>query len=188
MLKGNILWRVHVVELNPEALPASSQDTAAGLVFWLPRMKADKKYHIIVFCLLGFSQNQMFCSQMSYCVYITPTLLRQSTWYLIIITWWKETQTFDENADYFSYRVTSHTPCPFSCVVSGWQRVRERLCVFVVPFGGEKQVAWRLKYWWVMINSCGWSEAHLNRCCVLWSWVLMLNYRQTISFFEKRFS
>lgn len=29
-----------------------------------------------------------------------------------------------------------------------------RLCVVVVPRGGEKQVARRLKNWWMMINSC----------------------------------
>lgn len=42
---------------------------------------------------------------------------------------------------------------------------REIVCVFVVPRGGKKQVAWRLKYWWMMINSCGWwkTEAGLNR-------------------------
>lgn len=75
---------------------------------------------------------------------------------------------FPEIADYVLYCMACHRPCSFSCVVSGWQGVKERLCVFVVPCGGEKQVAQRLKYWWMMINSCGWwkSEAHLNRRCI----------------------
>lgn len=68
-----------------------------------------------------------------------------------------------------------HSPVLVHVIPGCYMWVRERLCVFVVPCGGEKQVAWRLKYWWMMINSCGWwkSEAHPNGRCAFWSQVLV---------------
>lgn len=44
----------------------------------------------------------------------------------------------------------SSRPRPVLCFL----QVGARLCVVVVPRGGEKQVARRLKYWWMMRNSC----------------------------------
>lgn len=137
-----------------------------------------KVSHYITFRLFTKS-SKVLLTNVVLCLYRSHTL-SQSTWCLyhnhVVKRIYFYTQMFFlEIADYFPYCVTCHSARAVSCVVSGWQRVRERLCVFVVPSGGEKQVASRLKYWWVMINSCGWwkSEAHLNRRRVFWSRVLM---------------
>ncbi len=107
-------------------------------------------------------------------------------------TWWKDVWFYtpiclewleEASSDYFPHCVTiflgvydqarcCHSLCPCPCNL--WVAICESdwRCVFLLfPVEVRKQVAWRLKYWWMMINSCGWwkSEAHPSRRCVFWS-------------------
>lgn len=169
-------------EQNSEMLPAPGQCSTADPALLPTGRKANKResYYIIVMWLLGLSQSrQKFCSQMPYCVHRSHCNSLHCCTHerLYLMHQWKSrwlSSLFIFHTDLISRRIRPrkvdvHSPCPRSCNLRVW--VREGLCVFVVPCRGEKQVAWRLKYWWMMINSCGWwkIEAHSNnRRCVLW--------------------
>lgn len=75
-----------------------------------------------------------WCGDTSYCIREVKRIILEAA---------------DQN--YFSFCTSNQDPPYVWCrLAQSWRR----LVVVVVPCGGEKQVARRLKYWWRMINSC----------------------------------